>query len=48
MTIIFLSNECNLVHNWIQFFISLYHDTANNDNDNNSNFEIENMNIVLN
>ena len=38
--------ECNLlhVHNWIQFFVSMYNDTiANNNND----FELEEVNIIL-
>ena len=40
-------DECNLlhVHNWIQFFVSMYNDTiANNNND----FELEEVNIILN
>jgi len=41
--------ECNLfqVHNWIQFFISMYNDTSSNKND----FIIqlqEEVNIILN
>ena len=39
--------ECNLFHvyNWIQFFVSMYHDTiANNNND----FELEEVRILLN
>ena len=37
--------ECNLlhVHNWIQFFVSMYNDTiANNNND----FELEEVRIL--
>ena len=39
--------ECNLlhVHNWIQFFVSMYNDTIAN---NNNNFELEEVNIILN
>ena len=39
--------ECNLlhVHNWIQFFESMYNDTIAN---NNNNFELEEVNIILN
>jgi hypothetical protein len=39
--------ECNLFHvyNWIQFFVSMYNDTiANNNND----FELQEVNIILN
>ena len=42
-----MQDECNLfhVHNWIQFFVSMYNDTiANNNND----FELEEVNITLN
>ncbi len=39
--------ECNLLHvyNWIQFFVSIYNDTIAN---NNNNFELEEVNIILN
>ncbi len=39
--------ECNLlhVHNWIQFFVSMYNDTITN---NNNDFELEEVNIILN
>ena len=39
--------ECNLlhVHNWIQFFVSMYNDTIAN---NNYDFELEKVNIILN
>jgi putative transposase len=41
-----VKNECNLfhVHNWIQFFISMYNETISNNN----NFELEEVNIILN
>ena len=42
--------ECNLfhVHNWIQFFVSIYNDTiANNNNNNNNYFELTEVNITL-
>ena len=44
-----IGNECSLfhVHNWIQFFISMYNDTSSNKND----FIIklqEEVNIILN
>ena len=40
-------DECNLfhVHNWIQFFVSMYNDTITN---NNNDFELEEVNIILN
>ena len=40
-------NECNLfhVHNWIQFFVSMYNDTIAN---NNYDFGLEEVNITLN
>ena len=40
-------NECNQFHvyNWIQFFVSMYNDTIAN---NNNNFELEKVNIILN
>ena len=39
--------ECNLfhVHNWIQFFVSMYNDTIAN---NNYDFELEEVKIILN
>ena len=39
--------ECNLfhVHNWIQFFVSMYNDTITN---NNYDFELKEVNIILN
>ena len=42
-----IRNECNLlhVHNWIQFFVSLYNYTIAN---NNYDFELEEVNIILN
>ena len=33
------------VHIWIQFFVSMYNDTIAN---NNNNFELEEVNIILN
>ena len=38
--------ECNLfhVHNWIQFFVSMYNDTITN---NNCNFGLKEANIIL-
>jgi putative transposase len=42
-----IKNECNIfhVHNWIQFFVSMYNDTiANNTYD----FGLKEMNIILN
>ncbi len=49
MTIIHVckKRECNLfhVHNWIQFFVSMYNDTITN---NNNDFELEEVNIILN
>ena len=40
-------DECNLfhVHNWIQFFVSMYNDTIANNNNNNNNNELEKENI---
>ena len=33
-----IRNECNLLHVWIQFFVSMYNDTlANNNNNKNNN-----------
>lgn len=42
-----MQDECNLFHayNWIQFFVSMYNDTIAN---NNNNFELEEVNIILN
>ena len=39
--------ECKLfqVNNWLQFFVSMYHDTIAN---NNCDFELEEVNIILN
>ena len=39
--------ECNLfhVHNWIQFFVSMYNDTISN---NNNDFGLNEVNIILN
>ena len=39
--------ECNLFHvyNWIQFFVSMYNDTIAN---NNNNFQLKEVNIILN
>ena len=39
-------DECNLfhVHNWIQFFVSIYNDTITN---NNCNFGLKEANIIL-
>ena len=39
--------ECNLfhVHNWIQFFVSMYNDTIAN---NNYDFELKEVDIILN
>jgi len=41
-----MKDECNLfhVHNWIQFFVSMYNDTITNIND----FEVKEANIFLN
>src|SRR5215203_1006614 len=41
-----IQNECNLfhVHNWIQFFVSIYNDTITN---NNCNFGLKEANIIL-
>jgi putative transposase len=42
-----IKEKCNLfhVHNWIQFFVSMYNDTiANNNND----FDLEKVSIILN
>ncbi len=38
-------NECNLfhVHNWIQFFVSMYNGTITNNND----FGLKEVNIIL-
>ena len=37
------------VHNWIQFFVSIYNDTIANNNNNNNYFELEEkVNITLN
>jgi hypothetical protein len=33
------------VHNWIQFFVSMYNDTITN---NNNDFELQEVNIILN
>ena len=43
-----MQDDCNLlhVHNWIQFFVSMYNDTIANNN--NNNFELEEVNIILN
>ena len=43
----YMQIECNLlhVHNWIQFFVSMYNDTIAN---NNYDFELEKVNIILN
>jgi putative transposase len=40
-----VKNECNLfhVHNWLQFFVSMYNDTITNNND----FELWEVNITL-
>ncbi|HET9807569.1 MAG TPA: hypothetical protein VFP49_11715, partial [Nitrososphaeraceae archaeon] len=42
-----MQDGCNLfhVHNWIQFFVSMYNDTITN---NNNDFELEEVNILLN
>ena len=42
-----IRNECNLfhVHNWMQFFVSIYNDTIAN---NNYEFELEEVKIILN
>ena len=41
-----MQDECNLLHvyNWIQFFVSMYNDTIANNN----NFELKEVNIILN
>ena len=41
-----MKDECNLlhVHNWIQFFVSMYNDTITNIND----FEVKEADIFLN
>ena len=43
-----MQNECNLfhVHNWIQFFVSMYNDTIANNN--NFDFELDEVKIILN
>jgi putative transposase len=40
-----VKNECNLfhVHNWLQFFVSMYNDTITN---NNYDFELKEMRIL--
>ena len=41
-----MKDECNLlhVHNWIQFFVSMYNDKTTNIND----FDVKEANIFLN
>ena len=37
--------KCNLlhVHNWVQFYVSMYNDTIANNND----FELKDVNVIL-